>query len=155
MTKDLIEKFQINGSIYLWKYKENQRNYPGWNLTVDKVASESIIKLLDLMLKCEWSSKKHVTLSQPTNSQISVPNNWKGTATWMAATSLTLSLIKTDKINYWKIHEKLPSIEIAFGSSKLQELKIAIAGIPKGKGDFSIGNENDEDILNFWWNLSK
>jgi hypothetical protein len=153
--KKLIEKFHVKGNVYLWKYKENQRNYPGWNLTVDNIASESITQLLDLMQRCEWSSSKLIILSRPTNDQIRVPNNWNGTASWKWAENLVLSSIKTDGFNHWKIYEKYPKLEIAFGSSKLEELKSAVTGIPHGKGDFSIETENDDDILNFWWNLAK
>jgi hypothetical protein len=46
-------------------------------------------------------------------------------------------------------------IEIQFGKEKLTELQNAINGIPKGNGDFAISDQNEENILYFWWNLEK
>jgi hypothetical protein len=80
--KEKIEKQKFDGNVYAWKYLENSRNYPGWNFTVDKTGSGSLLELLDLMKRCEWSSKKEIQTSTPTERQISVPNNQNGNAKW-------------------------------------------------------------------------
>ncbi|MBK9047182.1 MAG: hypothetical protein IPL74_10825 [Bacteroidetes bacterium] len=155
MNKTLIEKFQIRGNAYLWKYKDNERNFPGWNLTVDKEASERLVKLLDMMYQCEWATNKLVKVTPPKGKLISIPNNWGGTAAWESVASLKIISTKTVQLNHWRITEKLPIVEIEFGPSSLAKLKQAIAGIPHGIGDFSIGDVSDENLLTFWWNLEK
>lgn len=155
MNKALIEKFQIRGNIYLWKYKDNERNFPGWNLTVDKEASEHLVKLLDMMHQYEWATNKLVKVTPPTGKQIAVPNNWGGTAAWESSAGLKIISTKSIQLNHWRITEKFPIVEIELGPSNLAKLKEAIAGIPNGIGDFSIGDVIDENLLTFWWNLEK
>ena len=153
--KAKIEKFKINGKVYAWTYKDNQSNYPGWNFTVDKNASESLSELLDLMNACEWSSKKSIRLEMPTEFQIAVPNNQNGMARWKTVSKLTFNHRKTESENHWVVKKSENGIEIQFGINKLTELQNAINGIPKGEGDFPISSKNNENILYFWWNLEK
>ena len=153
--KAQIEKYKISGKVYCWKYKENERNYPGWNFTVDVKASRSLSQLLDLMSLCEWSSKKKIQIEMPTGSQLTVPNNQGGRARWKTISKMTLNCKKTEPENHWAITELGEEIEIQFGKSKLTELQNAIKEIPNGKGDYAIADEDDESILYFWWNLDK
>lgn len=150
--KDRIEKLNITGKVYAWKYLENSRNYPGWNFTVDKRASESLFELLNLMEQCEFSSKKEIQITIPTENQIKVPNNQNGSAKWITASKLILKLIKKTEKGHWEIIEKETEIEIQFGENKLVEFGKAITGIPKGNGDFAISSDSGESILCFWWN---
>jgi len=153
--KAKIEKHKVNGKVYTWAYKDNNRNYPGWNFTVDKKASESLSELLNLMKACEWSTKKKITTELPTQAQLDVPNNQNGIAKWKSKSNLTLNYKTSESENHWRINELDNGIEIQFGKAKLTELKDAIKGIPKGNGDFAISDQNEEYILYFWRNLEK
>ncbi|WP_289056176.1 hypothetical protein [Carboxylicivirga marina] len=153
--KTQIEKYKVHGKVYAWTFKDNQRNYPGWNLTVDLTASKDLTTLLDFMKVCEWTSKKTIDLELPTNLQIAIPNNQNGQAKWKTKSNLTLSCKKNESDNHWVINETKSGIEIQFGKNKLTELQTAIIGIPEGKGDFAIANEQDDDILYIWWNTNK
>ncbi len=153
--KAQIEKYKINGKVYCWKYKENERNYHGWNFTVDLKASQSLSELLDLMSLCEWSSKKKIVIDVPTTSQLSVPNNQGGRAKWKTISKITLNCKKSEHENLWTIRELGDEIEIQFGKTKLTELQKAIKEIPNRKGDVAITDQNEENILYFWWNLDK
>ena len=148
-----IEKYQVSGNVYAWACKDNNRNYPGWNFTVDIRASESLFELLNLMNACEWSTKKKFMTELPTQAQLNVPNNLNGKAKWKYKPNLTLNCKITESGNHWLIKELDNEIEIQFGKEKLSELQKAIKGIPKGNGDFAISDQNGENILYFWWNL--
>ncbi|SDH08093.1 hypothetical protein [Psychroflexus sediminis] len=148
-----IEKYKVKGKVYTWTYKDNQRNYPGWNFTVDSNASESLFELLNLMDACEWSTKKTLPTTSPTQNQLNVPNNQNGTAQWKSKPNLTLNYKTNESENHWRINELNNGIEIQFGKTKLTELQNAINGIPKGNGDFAICDQNEENILYFWWSL--
>ena len=150
-----IEKFKVDGKVYVWKYTENQRNYPGWNLTVDLKASKNLSELLDLMNTSEWPGKMTISTELPTESQLKVPNNHGGLAKWNSKPKLTLNYIKGESENHWLIKEIDNCIEIQFGKTKLIELKNAINGIPKGDGEYAISDNKDESILYFWWNLER
>ena len=151
--KEKIEKQNIDGKVYVWKYLENSRNYPGWNFTVDKTGSRSLLELLDLMKRCEWSSRKEIQISNPTENQIKVPNNQKGNAKWKTVSKLILSSKKVAEKELWKVIENETEIEIQFGENKLIEFEKAISGIPKGIGDFAISSDSEEDIVYLWWNF--
>lgn len=151
--KEKIEKQNIAGKVYAWKYLQNSRNYPGWNFTVDKIASGSLLELLDLMKHCEWSSRKEIVISNPTENQIKVANNQNGSAKWKTVSRLILSSKKNIEKELWKVIEKETEIEIQFGENKLIEFEKAISGIPKGIGDFAITSDSEENILYLWWNI--
>lgn len=153
--KELINKYTVYGKFYCWTYKDNLRNYPGWNFTVDSKGSESLCELLNLMISCEWSTKKKISLELPTKMQINVTNNQNGIATWKSKPNLILNYNTCESENYWLINEFDNEIEIQFGKEKLTELQNAINGISRGIGDFAISDANDENILYFWWNLEK
>lgn len=155
MTKEEINKFKISGQIYLWKFLENQRNYPGWNLTADKTGCESSLQLLEMMKQTEWSSKKEIQTAVPTELQIRVPNNRNGDAKWKYAKTLILNYKKKSASDEWMIAENSDTVEIRFGTDKLTEFENSILKVQKGTGDFAISNfeENDSHILYFWWNL--
>ena len=89
--KAQIEKHKVNGKVYTWSYKDNNRNYPGWNFTVDLNASKSLSDLLNLMNDCEWSTKKTISTELPTELQLSVPNNQNGVAKCKSKSNLTLN----------------------------------------------------------------
>jgi hypothetical protein len=147
-----IEKFKVNGKVYIWKFIDNQRNYPGWNLTVDLKASKNLSELLDLMNDSEWPSKKTISTELPTKSQLKVPNNRGGLAKWKSKPKLTLNYKKGESDNYWLITETDNGVVIQFGKAKFEELKNAINGIPKGVGDYAISDPEDKNVLYFWWN---
>lgn len=153
--KELINKYKVHGKVYAWTYNDNNRNYPGWNFTVDSKGSESLCELLNLMISCEWSTKKKISLELPTKMQLNVPNNQNGTAKWKSISNLILNYHTCESENYWLINEFDNEIEIQFGKEKLTELQNAINGISRGIGDFAISDLNEENILYFWWNLEK
>jgi hypothetical protein len=153
--KEKIAKLKISGQVFIWKYSDNTGNYPGWNLTVDKLASEELSNLFDMMSKCEWSTSKTVRTSKPMETEIAVPNNQNGNAKWSTRPAIIFCTKSNLSPHHWIISEMPDSLEINFGKQKLQKLKEAIISIPNGNGDFSISDENQTNILTFWWNLRK
>ena len=148
--KSKIEKHKINGKIHTWIYKDNNRNYPGWNFTIDSKASENFLELLNLMNTSEWSTKKVITTELPTQTQLNGVNNQSGIAKWKSKPNLTLHCKTTESKNHWLIKELDNGIEIQFGKTKLVEFQNAIIEIQKGNGDFAISDKNEENILYFW-----
>lgn len=152
--KEQINKLKVKGKIYIWKYLENSRNYPGWNITTDKIGGESLLKLIDLMITCKWSSKKTFQTIEPNKNQLNVPNNKNGKAEWKSVQNLTLNLKKEIEPDFWEIIDKGNEIEILLGNNSLLKLEKAIKRILNNDGDFAIYSSNDdENVLYFWWNL--
>lgn len=157
MTKEEINKFKISGQIYFWKFLENKIKFPGWNLTADQTGCESLLQLFELMKQNEWSTKKEIQTVVPTELQIKVPNNQNGNAKWKYAKTQILNYRRTSASDEWMISENSDTVEIRFGTDKLTEFENSISKVQKGSGDFAISDfeENDANILYFWWNLKK
>ncbi|GGK89638.1 hypothetical protein ACD591_21165 [Rufibacter glacialis] len=148
--KEEIQKFKVSGKVFIWKNKDNQRNYPGWNLTADKAACQTLISLLDLMDRCEWSTKKILTTEEPTQAQLKVPNNQNGQAGWKTTHQLTLNSRKNVSDDFWAVIENSGELEIQFGKDKLKQLTTAMTEFLIGKGDFAITDSKEENILYIW-----
>lgn len=149
----VIEKFRISGKLFIWKYTENYKNYPGWNITVDNMGADKLDRLFELMINSEYPSEKQVDTYSPTDTQLNVPNNLNGKASWI--TKLNLIYKKFEDPNYWEIKENKNELKICFGTEKLYELKNYIREIPNGKGDYAICDAHENYILYFWWNHEK
>ena len=68
-----------SGRISLWRYTENQRNFPGWHLNGDADGCQSLLALLDA-LAADGEGSRTVAIIAPTKTQLSVPNNKAGLA---------------------------------------------------------------------------
>ena len=154
-TKQKIVKLKITGQIFIWRYTDNDRNYPGWNLTLDRQASQDLLQLFDLMDQCDWSTKKSLGTTEPTDNELNVPNNRQGTARWSTKRTITFTTKTNAAPDYWTTDERKEELEIIFSKHKMKPLRQAIADIPNGKGDISIGDSRDENLLTFWWRLEK
>lgn len=148
--KEQINKLKIKGKIYIWKYLENSRNYPGWNITADKIGGENLLELIDLMKTCKWSSKKSIQTIEPSNNQLNVPHNRNGRAEWKSARNLTLNLKKEIEPDFWEVIDNENDIEIILGKNSLLKLENSIRRILNNDGDFTISDNDEENILYFW-----
>ncbi len=145
----------MRGKVYIWTYLENRSNYPGFNFTANNQACDDLIRVLDMMSEYDFLDRKSILLEEPTNLQLDVPNNKNGKAKWKSKNKLVLNYKRFEDDNYWEITENDKEFQIDFGKSKLEELRNAIIGIPKGFGDFPIRDIQHNNILYIWWNLEK
>ena len=107
------------------------------------------------MDQSDWSTKKSVKTNTPTDNELRVPNNRQGTATWSTKPTITFSMKSNGTSDYWMTEEKKEELEIVFSKDMLKQLRQAIADIPNGKGDISIADSEEENVLTFWWRLEK
>lgn len=145
----LPNAWKQSGRISLWRYTENQRNYPGWHLNADDAGCQSFAALLEA-LATDGCGSRTLALTSPTKAELRVPNNRGGFADWLAPTKLRVDLSQapTD----WVFPSDLDPATISIGTAWLDPLREGLAGIPKGKGDYSIGNcKNGSLQLWFWW----
>jgi hypothetical protein len=137
------------GNVSLWRYTENERNYPGWHLNADRTGCLSLLALVEELAHTPGSHRS-VQLSEPSSSQLRVPNNKGGRAAWLAATKLRLSC--SAQADTWEFPPDLDPASLTVGSEWLEPLRAGIAGIPEGRGDHSIGHRRNGSLpLWFWW----
>jgi hypothetical protein len=135
------------GRISLWRYTENERNYPGWHLNGDEAGCRSLAKLLDA-LAADGEGGRTLVVSAPTESQLRAPNNKSGRALWVSPEKVRVVLSASPA--EWSFPSELAPAVLTVGSSWLDQLREGLEGIPKGRGDFSIGG-NGSLPLWFWW----
>ena|SRR5690606_2625984 len=144
----VANSWKQSGRISLWRYTENERNFPGWHLNADAAGCQSLLALLDA-LAADGTGSRTVTVTAPTKAQLSVPNNKDGLAAWMAPDKLRVTFSPT--AHEWSFPSQLDPAVITVGSAWLAQLRDGIVGIPTGRGDYSIGDRKGGLPLWFWW----
>jgi hypothetical protein len=138
------------GQIALWRYAENERNYPGWHLTADATGCTSLVALFDALAADGIAASRTVETVPPTAAILAVPNNRAGRAAWKAPRKLRISLSTTAA--QWSFPQLLDPAEFTVGLDWLAPLREGIDGIPRGLGDYSIGSSDNGSLpLWFWW----
>ncbi|WP_421765240.1 hypothetical protein [Ekhidna sp.] len=150
--KSQIRKLKLTGTLYLWTYTENDRNYSGWNLSTTPESLSDLHELLNLMEQCQWSTTKTIRVQPPTPTQLNTVNNRNGKANWKSTSELILKANKNVDADSWNYRIGTNNLELTFGTKKLVELRNSLNKISKGNGDFAITDELDENILYFWPN---
>ena len=137
------------GRISLWRYTANERNYPGWHLNADRSGCASLLALLHELAEGP-EMQRIVHISAPDSAQLSVPNNQGGQAPWLSPPKLRMSCSRDP--HAWVFPPDLEPASLTVGTDWLEPLRQGIAGIPDGRGDFSIGNDKNGSLrLWFWW----
>lgn len=126
-----------SGSVSLWHYTENERNYPGWHLTANAAGCASLVALLDALAADDISGFRAVEITPPSKAQLNVPNNKSGLAAWRAPSKLRVAFSTTPAD--WSFPLDLDPAVITIGADWLAPLREGIFGIPHGRGDYSIG----------------
>lgn len=138
------------GRVSLWRYTENERNFPGWHVTADAIGCSSLISLMDAFSSDSVASSRTVEVVAPTPEILAVPNNRSGRATWSAPTKLVLSFSPT--ASQWSFPSSSDRAAFTVGSEWLALLRKGIEGIPNGLGDYCIGPQSNGNLrLWFWW----
>lgn len=137
------------GSVSLWRYIENERNYAGWHLNADLLGCASILALLEELTHNEGTHRS-VQISPPSAAQLAVPNNRGGRAAWLAPAKLRV--VCSPEPTTWEFPPSLDPASLKVGCDWLVALREGIAGMPKGCGDCSIGSRKNGSLsLWFWW----
>ncbi len=143
-----VNAWRQSGRVSLWRYTENERNYPGWNLNADAAGCRSLLELLDALTSAGTGART-IKLTPPTFEQLRVPNNRGGAAAWIAPEKWNVSLAP-DSAD-WDFPADIQPAVLALGSNWLAPLRAGIAGIQAGVGDHSIGDDERGLALWFWW----
>ena len=154
MPDPKVAKWKQKGCVYVWHYRDNLRNHPGWHMTADNDGCDALLELFDLMQHAEYSSRATVKLSEPHPLDVSITNPG---SRWYHAHSLEIRYPK-DRMDErtWTLAEERGAITLIVGKENLQELRECIADVQQGGGDYALGpDDNSGDMeLWFWWQRS-
>jgi len=157
MLNEFVNEWKQTGKLYLWKYTENSKNYPGWHLHADLEGCTSLIKLICLMRMDKFPAKRTVKISAPNSQILSVPNNKRGKAKWKTLKKLKIKSVKSasDYKEQFLTH-KHNHILLTADEIMLTKLEQGFNDITKGKGEYSICHDGAMEksvssCLWFWW----
>jgi len=143
-----INTWAQGGRIYLWRYLENTRNYPGWHLAFDREGGISLLGLLSLMKTTIENSNRTITLSPPTADVLAIPNNRRSKIESKGKLRIHW---EPQNRNRWLIEEAEDEVTMILGPSVLQNFKHAIEN-PGKAFDTTI---TAEPLVWFWGQVGK
>ena len=140
--------WQQVGTVALWRYTENQRNFPGWHLSANAEGIGAILTLLNAFEADGVAGSRIMAVAAPTASLLAVSNN--RTSKWVAPAKFRISFSGTP--SQWSFPESLDPAELTLGAEWLPGLRKGLSGIIRGRGDHSIGHHGKDNLpLWFWW----
>lgn len=134
-----VNRWKQEGSLFVWRFQENIRNYPGWHLSADNVRANSMIDLLDRMLAAQWRSEKLLKVMPPPVEVLRVANNMGGKARWESPHSMLIKYPRgkvTD--DYWLL-EGNNELVFSVGQTGLRLFRYSMIRVLQKEKDFSIG----------------
>jgi hypothetical protein len=139
-----INKWKQSGNIYIWRYRDNPKNYQGWHLSANNSGCISISELLQALIDSPPEANRTVQLSVPTDKQFCVPNcNRKPIA------ETKLRMVKSGISEEWSLTKNEDKLQLDIGTVYLHKFISGLADIQRNKGDYFIGRKDQE--LWFWW----
>jgi|SRR6185369_12298741 len=141
MIKDSVTSWHQKGVISLWRYLDNDPNFPGWHLYSDKEGLLSLLNLLRAFQDRDAASPTHRSINlSPVTQEIRNNAGKKGKIT--APSKLRLSVESND----WIKEKTNNEVVISLGAERLQSL---IEWLAKADAAFD-SNFGEEPTLWFW-----
>ena len=134
-----------HGTMSLWRYRENLRNYPGWHIGADAAGCASMLALLDALALDGPGATRTLQLSPPSPAQLAVPNNRD--ARWDAPATLRLTV--DEDVAFWQWDVDGARATLQLGDAATGALRQGVVDIAAGRGDYSVGQ--GAQALWFWW----
>ncbi len=135
------------GNVYLWRYIEGVKNYPGWNFAVDEDARLSLTNLLLAFVKDDVASHRAVALTKPTDTVLIVPNNRGGIAKFKSPAKARV-LYQPGVSDAGYLTESNGSVEWEIGRDSATSI-LSVLGEPDRYFDQRIIN----DPAVWWWGI--
>lgn len=136
--------------IYLWRYRENRRNYPGYHLTADVTGCELLINALSRHENTKAERQSLIPLSPVTPGILAVPANRRGDPTVVSFGALLLSTQPGWAAERFELSESYPQCRLELSSAQAGCMLEGVRDIQRGKGDYCVGGEGDH-VVWFWW----
>jgi hypothetical protein len=157
MSNPDIARWRQRGKVYLWRFPDKVRNYPGWDCTADPDGCRSLSELLRLIASSERSAKLDIALTAPNLEIVSLPGLPPGDR-WSSPDRLALHYpgIKVDA-DLWRWSGDLLTPTLSLGRSMIFTLIDAFEAVGKGVGDFCVHHPDvglhglDFETMSIWF----
>jgi hypothetical protein len=142
------DKWVQSGKVFLWRYTENTRNYPGWHLALNVLGGNSLLTLFSSIKASNQPTMRTVRLTKPDSDVLAIPNN----RTSRIVTKDKLRINWTpDRKNEWSINEQDDEVIMLVGKKVLANIENAIEN-PNKAFDTTIALD---PLLWFWGIIDK
>lgn len=136
--------------IYLWRYQENKRNYPGYHLTADAEGCDQLISLTEELEKTKSAVNHHIELSPVNEKILAVPNNTQGNKTVISLKFWNLVCDPKFRKAHFEYDNLYPICTLELSPQQAGCIAEGVRDIKNGRGDYCIGGKG-ENLLWFWW----
>lgn len=128
---------------------DNTRNYPGYQLSADAEGCQDLRARLGKI-----RSSVAFSLTPPDAGVLSVPNNQGGRARHFAGLMFQVQTSSYLCPNTFRWEEQGAKFILTCSQEKIVQFLAGVAGIERGKGDYSIRGEGGQELW-FWWQLRR
>ncbi len=140
---ETVRKWTADGTVSLWRYKRNPRNYWGCHLAADAAGGRSLVRLFDLLLACDYSAEVRIPLPGPDRDVIRGVNAPREP---VALVGLIFSYAPMKRAaDHWLLAETDRRVRLEVGPVPLREMREIVAAC---LADRAVGG--DDWPLWFW-----
>jgi hypothetical protein len=148
----------LRGKVFLWRYRKNSKNYPGWDCTADRVGCLALIELFGALAGQSAAVSRTIPVTAPTSGILAVPNNQGGAAPWWSPKKWRISYDpNSEAADTWAFPPDVDPAVLSIGASAIPYLTRGVTDAMNGTGDYSIGprtgNPETSTQLWFWWQV--
>jgi hypothetical protein len=128
---------------HIWRYRDNQRNYPGYHLSADADGCAALLAWLSS------PKERPVFQLQPVTLEVlDVPNN-QGAA-HVGCRLFKLHVRPDVARGHFLVSEASDQVSLECSQQQVECMIKGVEDIQRGEGDYCIGAE-DQHVLWFWW----
>ena len=138
------------GRVFLWRYRENRRNYPGYHLTADAAGCDFLLASLRRLAAAERARRIELPLAPVGPEILAVPNNRRGNSTVKRFTRLELVTEPDFERAHLRFTEQHPKCVMNLSAAQAECVAGGVQDVAAGKGDYCIGEVRDQELW-FWW----
>lgn len=136
------------GRIWLWRYAEKNRNFPGWHLSADKKGRESLITLIEAIGVDGSGATRSIALDPKDARVLSIPG--RRVAKVVVPSAWRITVVGPDD-TAWRFPETEEFAELMVGSGWLDLLAAGFADIQNPIGDYAIGIQGAGTSKLWFW----
>jgi hypothetical protein len=130
---------------HIWRYRDNQSNYPGYHLSADDGACVALLAWLH-----NPGKQTEFRLQPVTQEVLNVPNNQGGLAAYVSCTQFKLQNKTNVDPRYFLFSEKSGRLTLECSHQQGELIIKGVEDIMRGEGDYSIGTGQNQALW-FWW----
>lgn len=159
MADSRVESWKQTGDLWLWRFRDNSKNYPGWNLAADETGWSALADLLGRMAASSRSCRREISVTKLTARVLAVPNNPARSAD-LESPRLLIIEVPRDRLgdNHWRLAADPARLALEVGTAKLGELLAAAQSVQVNGGDFAVGPDDRatrKDASLWFWLVPK